>query len=104
MREVLYNILLEFSIPKTLVRLIKTCLNETYSRVHLGKHLSETFPIHNGLKQRDALLPLFFNFSLEYAIKEVQENQVNLELNGTHQLLGYAYDINLLADSINTIK
>jgi len=49
MREVLY-ILLEFGIPKKLVRLIKVCLNETYSKVHVGKLLSATFPIQNGLK------------------------------------------------------
>jgi hypothetical protein len=36
-REVLYNILLEFGIPKKLVRLIKMCLNETYNQVHEGK-------------------------------------------------------------------
>jgi hypothetical protein len=60
-REVLYNILLEFSIPKKLVRLIKVCLNETYSEVHIGKLLSDKFPIQNGLKQGDALQPLLFN-------------------------------------------
>jgi hypothetical protein len=49
-REVLYNILLEFGIPKKLVRLIKLCLNETYSKVHVGKLLSDKFPIQNGLK------------------------------------------------------
>jgi hypothetical protein len=49
-REVLYNILLEYGIPKKLVRLIKMCLNETYSKVHVGKLLSDKFPIQNGLK------------------------------------------------------
>jgi hypothetical protein len=44
-REVLYNILLEFGIPKKLVRLIKMCLNETYNQVHVGKLLSDKFPI-----------------------------------------------------------
>jgi hypothetical protein len=44
-REVLYNILLECDIPKKLVRLIKMCLNETYSEVCIGKLLSDTFPI-----------------------------------------------------------
>jgi hypothetical protein len=39
-----------------------------------------------------------------HAIKKVQENQVNLELNGIHQLLVYADDVNLLGNSINNIK
>jgi hypothetical protein len=49
-------------------------------------------------------LPLFFNFSLQYALRKVQEKQVGLKLNGTHQLLVYAEDVNLLGDSIDNIK
>jgi hypothetical protein len=45
------------------------CLNETYSKVRIGKHLSDSFPIQNGLKLGDVLSPLFFNFALEYAIR-----------------------------------
>jgi hypothetical protein len=63
------------------------CLNETYSKVHIGKHLSHTFTIQNGPKQRDALLPLLFNFAVEYVIHKVEENRVRLKLNGKHQLL-----------------
>jgi len=48
----LYNILIEFCIPMKLVRLIKMCLNETYSKFHVGKHLSDMFLVKNDLKKR----------------------------------------------------
>jgi hypothetical protein len=73
-REVLYNILMEFGVLKKRVRLIKMCLTETYSRVRVGKNLSDMFPITNVLKQGDALSAIFFNFALEYAIRRVQVN------------------------------
>ena len=56
----------------------KMCLNETYSRVQVGKNLSDMFHSRNGLKQ-DAISPLLFNCGLEYAIRRVQVNRDGLK-------------------------
>ena len=75
------------------------CLNETYSTVRAGKHLSDMFPFKNVLKQGDALSSLLFNFVLQCAIRRVQANQDGLKLNGKHQLLVYDDHVNILGEA-----
>jgi hypothetical protein len=65
-----------------LLRLIKMCSNETYRKVQTG-----TYTIQNGLKQEDALLPLLFNISLEYAIGSSKTRMDN----GMHWLIRLIY-------------
>jgi hypothetical protein len=73
-REVLYNILIEFGISMKLVKPIKMCLNETFNKVRVGKHLSDKFLIQNDLKQGGDLSLLLFNFALEYAVRKVESS------------------------------
>ena len=56
------------------------------------------------METRYALLPLLFNSALEYAIRRVQVNRDGLKLNGTHQLLFYVEEVNVLGGSVHTIE
>jgi hypothetical protein len=56
------------------------------------------------LKQGDALLPLLFNFALEYPITNDEENQDRLDLNRTQQQMVYLHNVNIQGGNINAIK
>jgi Reverse transcriptase (RNA-dependent DNA polymerase). len=77
-------------------------LDGTQSKVRIGNYFSSSFPIENGLKQGDALSPLLLNFALDYAIRKVQETNLGLDMNGTHQVLAYEDDVNLIGFDIRT--
>jgi hypothetical protein len=103
-REKLYNILIQFGIPKKLVQLVKVCLSDPTSKVRIGNIISDSFGIRSGLKQGDALSPLLFNFALEYAIQKVKKYKKGLKLNGLNQLFVYADDVDLLGDDIHELQ
>jgi hypothetical protein len=56
------------------------------------------------MKQGDPFSPLLFNFPLENANRRVQVNQDGLKLNGSHKLLVYTDDVNILSGSRHTLK
>jgi hypothetical protein len=64
-REVLYNIITESGVPIKLSRLFKMCLNLTHSKVRAGKHLSDNFPMQNGLKKKEMLYRHCFSAFLQ---------------------------------------
>jgi hypothetical protein len=78
------------------------CLIENYSEVHIGKNLSDVFPI--DVKQGDDLSTLLLNYALEYAIRTVEENQDGLQANGMHQLLFYDDGFDIEGENINITK
>jgi hypothetical protein len=65
-REVWCDILTGFGVSMKLVLFMQLCLNYTCGVAWKGKHLCDTFPVHDGLKQ--ILLPFLFNAALECAI------------------------------------
>jgi hypothetical protein len=73
--ETVHQLSTEFMVPMKIVMLNKMCLNETYSKVCTGKRLSDSFLIKYSLKQGYALSPMVCNFTLEYVVMKVQENQ-----------------------------
>jgi len=90
---------IELGIPMKLVKHINMCLTEMYSRFWVGKNLPDMLRMRNGLKKRDGVSPLLFNFTLDYTVSRFQVNQHGLKLN---QLLIYAADVNILGGSVHT--
>jgi hypothetical protein len=82
---------------------IKMCLSETYSEVWRGRHLSVHFLLRKSAT-RDALSRVLYNFVLDLAVRKIRAKQEILKLNGNHQLLVLADDVNLSGLCLTVVK
>jgi hypothetical protein len=88
--SVLYNILIKFGIPGKLVGLIKKCLNETCNTGPIGRNLSDTFPLQDGLKQGDDLSPFAFQLCFEICHQKVSKEPGKTDIEWDTSVLAYA--------------
>jgi hypothetical protein len=86
-----------------LVTFIKVSLNETLIKVNIGKHLSICL-LFRMVQNKEMLYCHCFLTLIRIHHYECPRKPRGLNLNGTHQLLLYADDVNLLEDNINTKK
>jgi hypothetical protein len=60
--------------------LIKVCSSETCIKAQIGKHLSGTFPIKNGLKQRIFLITIVLCFCIRICHEVVASKPGGVEI------------------------
>lgn len=100
-RRKLYKILLEFDVPPKLVRLIRVSMEETVGRVRIGanRRISDL----PGTEAR-GLVPMLFNFALEYVTRKLQIDVNATILNKSVKIVEYADDLNILGRSVPALK
>jgi hypothetical protein len=79
-REVFYSILIEFGVPMKLVRLIKMCLNETYSKICIGKHLPDKVSCAEWFKTRRCFIAIAFQLCFRICHEEGPERPGGTEM------------------------
>jgi hypothetical protein len=92
---------LEYAIRKDQENQVGLILNGTNQLLVWADDINLLVDNINTTKRKTEAL---VDASKEVSIRKDQENQVGLKLNGTHQLLVWADDVNLLGDNINTTK
>jgi len=103
-REKLYSIMVDFNIPRKLVRLTRQTMENSESRVKIQENLIDPFKINQGLKQGDVLAPMLFILALEYAVRKTTVDTNASLLHKSTQLAEYTDDINILGRNLTSMK
>lgn len=69
-RKILINILIEYNFPQKLVKLIESCMMETFIKIRVGEAETDPIRVNSGLRQGDSMSPVLFNLVLEKVIRE----------------------------------
>lgn len=99
--------IIKLGIPANLVRMMKTCMQNSRCKIKFNTIISEEFTVTTGVKQDDALSPVLFNFALESVVREIQKSKLGgLNIGQGKQLIltAYAGDIAVIAESENYLK
>lgn len=104
-RKLLWKSMEKFGIPLKLVKMVKTCIEESRCKIKFVSNYSEEFETKVGLKQGYALSPILFNVALEEVVRKVQEKANGVIFNGQmHAVLAYADEIVILGSNEEDIK
>lgn len=102
-REQLWTVLQHFGLPKKLVNFVKNCNSNTTCKVRFEGLESGNFEVKSGLRQGDALSPIFFNMVLEKVVRDIHETR-KIGLTGNGTLYAYAENIVILGDSQTEVE
>lgn len=103
-REYLWKCMRQIGIPNKLINLIKSCTLNSKYKIKVASKLSEDFEVKTGVKQGDSLSPVLFNIVINRIIQKVKLLQIGAQLESKINIVAYADDIALLADSENDLK
>ncbi|CAI6370121.1 unnamed protein product [Macrosiphum euphorbiae] len=105
-RKSLINILREYNFPQKLVKLIESCIMETFIKIRVGEAETDLISVNSGLRQGDSMSPVLFNLVLEKVIRETNIGpQEGMPLQGSSvALLAYADDLVLMDKSHDGLR
>jgi hypothetical protein len=103
-RRKLWRVMEEFGIPNKLISLAKLTLYGANSRVRIRNKLSDAFDVEEGLRQGDPLATLFFNLTLEAAVRAMDMDTSSTIFTKSSQLLGFADDLDIIGRSVEAVK